>query len=174
MSKLDYCFEPYKSPHVHAIKERICDEHVRQHSTSKKSIFIIYLLKDEQELSLGMLIRLQHIYNFWLFHAVILSFLDVLQSFYSYFLVLIYWHSAHCQLLFSACFLHRRKSIPNGVQTQWNFLWNFFDQKTSSGPKKHLGGAPRGAQPTRVRLEAQARPGRLCPPRVPPDRLFTL
>ena len=23
MSKLDYCFEPYKSPNVHAIKKRI-------------------------------------------------------------------------------------------------------------------------------------------------------
>ena len=27
MAKLDYCFEPYKSPNVHAIKETICDEH---------------------------------------------------------------------------------------------------------------------------------------------------
>ena len=52
----------------------------------QKYIFIIYLLEDEQELSLGMLIRLQHIYNFWLFHAIILSFLDVLQSFYSNFI----------------------------------------------------------------------------------------
>ena len=26
MSKLDYCFEPYKSPNVHAIKKRICDD----------------------------------------------------------------------------------------------------------------------------------------------------
>ena len=33
-----------------------------------------------------MLIRLQRIYNFLLFHAVILSFLDVLQSFYSNFI----------------------------------------------------------------------------------------
>ena len=48
--------------------------------------FIIYLLEDEQELSLGRLIRLQHVYNFLLFHAVILSFLDVLQSFYSNFI----------------------------------------------------------------------------------------
>ena len=44
----------------------------------QKSIFIIYLLEDEQELSLGMQRRLHRIYNFWLFHAVILSFLDVL------------------------------------------------------------------------------------------------
>src|SRR5215216_1807640 len=52
----------------------------------KNSGFIIYLLEDEQELSLGMLIRLQRIYNFLLFHTVMLSFLDVLQSFYSNFI----------------------------------------------------------------------------------------
>ena len=50
------------------------------------SILIIYLLEDEQELSLPMLIRLQYIYNLLLFHAIILSFLDVLQSFYSKFI----------------------------------------------------------------------------------------
>ena len=26
MSKLDYCFEPYRSPNVHATKKRIYDE----------------------------------------------------------------------------------------------------------------------------------------------------
>ena len=45
---------------------------------------------------------------------------------------------------------------------------DFFDQKTSYGLEKRLGGAPRGAQPTRARQEAQACPGGLCPPRVPP------
>ena len=39
----------------------------------KKTVFIIYLLEDEQELSLGMLIRLQRIYNLWSIHAIILS-----------------------------------------------------------------------------------------------------
>ena len=43
----------------------------------QKFFFIIYLLEDEQELSLGLLIRLQRIYNFLLFHAIILSVLDV-------------------------------------------------------------------------------------------------
>ena len=86
MSKLDYFFESYRSPNVHAIEKKKCDEHVRQHSTYKNLIFIIYLLEDEQELSSGMLIRLEHIYNFLLFHVVILSFLDVLQSFYSHFI----------------------------------------------------------------------------------------
>ena len=45
--------------------------------TSKIISFIIYLLEDEQELSLGMLIRLQRIYNLWSIHAIILSILDV-------------------------------------------------------------------------------------------------
>jgi hypothetical protein len=39
---------------------------VMVHVTSKIISFVItYLLEDEHELSLGMLIRLQHIYNFW-------------------------------------------------------------------------------------------------------------
>ena len=41
------------------------------------------------------------------------------------------------------------------------------DQKTPNGPRLRLGGAPRGAQSTRARQEAQARPGGLRPPRVP-------
>ena len=49
----------------------------------KNSLFIIYLLEDEQELSLGMLIRLQRIYNFLLFHAIILSVLDVYGLYYA-------------------------------------------------------------------------------------------
>ena len=137
----------------------------------KNSVFIIYLLEDEQELSLGMMIRLQRIYNFWLFHAVILSFLDVLQSFYSHFtsfLVQTYWHTAQCELLFSACFLHRRKSISNGVQMPRNSMMIFY------GPEERQWAlvAPRGAQPTRARQEAQVRPGGLCPPQVPPGPPF--
>src|SRR3954463_5163248 len=37
---------------------------VRVHVTSKIILFITYLLEDEQELSLGMLIRWKRIYNF--------------------------------------------------------------------------------------------------------------
>ena len=43
----------------------------------KNSVFIIYLLENEQELSLRMLIRLRQIYNFLSVHAIILSVLDV-------------------------------------------------------------------------------------------------
>ena len=38
----------------------------------QKKNFVIYLLEDEQELSLGMMIHLRRIYNFLLFHANIL------------------------------------------------------------------------------------------------------
>ena len=52
-------------------------------------------------------------------------------------------HLHQCQLLFFACFLHRRKSISNRVQTPQNFLWIFY------GPEDHqwaraAPGVPRG------------------------------
>ena len=82
----------------------------------------------------------QRIYNFLFFHAVIISFLDVLQTFYNHFivilylfLVLTYWHSAKCQLLFFACFLHRRISVPNGVQTQRNFFTSWAKEVPKGG-----------------------------------------
>ena len=48
----------------------------------KNSVFIIYLLGDEQELSFGMLIRLQRIYNFRLLHAILSSVLDIIGLYY--------------------------------------------------------------------------------------------
>ena len=103
-------------------------------------------------------------YQSWMFYN---HFIVILY----HFLVLTYWDSAKCQLLFSACFLHRRKSIPNGVQMQRNFTENFLDQKTPNGPRLRLGGAPRRAQPTRARQEALVGCAHL---RCPPDRLFAL
>ena len=118
-----------------------------------------------------MLIRLQRIYNFLLFHAVILSILDVLQSFIVilyHFLVLTYSRSAKCQLLFFPCFLHHRKSISDGVQMPRNFTENFYGPKGTQRALAAPGGAPREAQPTRARQEAQACPSGLFPARVPP------
>ena len=80
-------------------------------------------------------------YQSWMFYN---HFIVILY----HFLVLTYWHSAMCQLLFSACFLHYRKSIPNGVEMQWNCLWIILDQKTSSGPESHLGMPRGGHNPT--------------------------
>ena len=49
-----------------------------------------------------------------------------------------------------------------------NFMEILLDQKLEVGPWLHLRGVPRRGQPTRACQEAQARPGGLCPPRVPP------
>ena len=57
-----------------------------------------------------------------------------------HFLVLTYWHSAKCQLLFFSCFLHHRKSISNGVQMPQNFTKNFYGPE---GTQRALA-APRG------------------------------
>ena len=48
-------------------------------------------------------------------------------------------------------------------------FWRFFGPEDIQWAEEAPGGAPRGAQPTRARLEALARPGGLCPPRVPPE-----
>ena len=58
-------------------------------------------------------------YQSWMFHN---HFIVILYPF----LVLTYWHSAKCQLLFSACYLHRRKSISDGVLMQRNFTKIFY------------------------------------------------
>ena len=51
---------------------------------------------------------------------------------------------------------------------QQNFTEIFYGPEDTQWAKAAPGGAPRGTQPTRARQEAQARPGGLCPPRVPP------
>ena len=128
-------------------------------------------------LQAALLIRLQRIYIFLLFHAVILSFLDVLQSFIVilyHFLVLTYWHSANCQLLFFHVFYIAENQYQTESKWHETLWWFFMDQKEEVGPWLQPGGVPRRGQPTMERHEALAHPGGLCPPRVPPDRLFAL
>src|ERR1041385_6578324 len=48
------------------------------HVTTEIMLVIIYLFEDEHELSLGMLIRPKHIYNFCLLHACIVCLCHVL------------------------------------------------------------------------------------------------
>jgi hypothetical protein len=76
----------------------------------KYSFVITYLLEDEQELSLGMLIRLKRIYNFWwsmlVFTPFALCFIT-LSGVFMWFPELTYWQDATvsvpCFLLF-LCF----------------------------------------------------------------------
>ena len=78
-------------------------------------------------------------YHAWMFYYHIIATLY-------HFLGLTYWHSALWQLLFFACFLVRRKSIPNGVQMQRNFTEIFFRPEDTQWAKAARGGAPRRAQ----------------------------
>ena len=60
------------------------------------------------------------------------------------------------------------------INTKWSpnatiLYGDFFGPEDTQWAKAAPGGAPRGAQPTRARLGAQARPGGLYPPRVPPE-----
>ena len=61
-------------------------------------------------------------YHSWMFYN---HFITTLY----HFLGLTYWHSAKVPVAVFACFLLRRKSIPNGVQSRRNFLEIF------SGPE---------------------------------------
>ena len=76
-------------------------------------------------------------YHSWMFYNHFIATLY-------HFLGLTYWPSAQCQLLFFACFLHRRKSISNRVQTPRNFLWIFYGPEDIQWAKEAPGGVPRG------------------------------
>src|SRR3990170_1958092 len=105
-----------------------------------------------------------------------------------HFLGLTYWHSTQCQLLFFACFLHRRKSIPNGVQTQRNFLEIFsgpedtwwakeVPEGSSEESTTHQGapggpGAPRWVVPTSVASRTASSPYKF--PNIPKTLGVTL
>ena len=111
------------------------------------------------------LIRLQCIYNLWSIHAVILSFLDVLQSFYSNFISFFGTNLlTQCPVLVVvfACFLHRRKSISNGVQTPWKLLWIFYGPEDPGWVKEVPEGRPE------VGTTHQGAPRGLWPPQWPP------
>ena len=98
-------------------------------------------------------------YHSWMFYNHFIATLY-------HFLGLTYWPSAQCQLLFFACFLHRRKSISNGVQTPRSFLEIFsrpedtcwakeVPEEGSEGSTTHQGtpggpSAPRSVVPTSV------------------------
>ena len=101
-------------------------------------------------------------YHSWMFYNHFIATLY-------HFLGLTYWHSALCQLLYFAFFYfaeNQYQTESKRSETFWRFFWT---RRQPMGRRGTWGGgAPRGAQPTRARQEAQARSGGLCPPRVPP------
>ena len=106
----------------------------------KLFFFIFYLLEDEQELNLGMLIRLRRIYTFW--------------QLFILFLGLTYWSSAQCQFLSVACFCFAETQYQTESKrdkTNGELFWNICDfwevKSTRDGARggQEIGGCPREA-----------------------------
>ena len=113
-----------------------------------KNYFVItYLLEDEQELRLGMLIRCKHIYNFLCSMLVLHQFLYVLFTLrctFMHFLELTYCQHATVPVPIFCCFcisekLYRKYS-RNG--TKWKPKFLFFPTRRQS-PKQRQRRAPR-------------------------------
>ena len=96
----------------------------------KLSFSIIYLLEDEQELSLGMLIRLRRIYNFLLFHANIIQLSYTFGNFLYYFWTNILIQCPEpvpvCCMFYVSLKPHIKRS-PNGIKTDGELFWNICD-----------------------------------------------
>ena len=121
-----------------------------------KNYFVItYLLEDEQELSLGMLIRLRRIYNFW---CSMLDYISVPHVFIMFYIIL-------------ACVSEKlyRKYSRNPLK----IYSNYFQAETKTEPEER----PEGEVPASIRPQAWPTPWlRLgptssapSPPRVTPS-----
>ena len=110
-----------------------------------------------------LLIHLQRICNFWLFHAIILSILDVqwaLLYTFILFLGLTYQPKSKCKLLFFLPIsVFHGKGISNGIQTEWNLRRDFFpkisflaakeeQQPPYGGPTSGAGAPPASCPPS--------------------------
>ena len=114
----------------------------------KNYCFVItYLLEDEQELSLGMLIRLKRIYNFWCSMLVLHQFLYILFTLrctFMHFPELTYWQDATVPVPVFCCFwipekLYRKYS-RNGTKQKPKFLIS----RNEDGVRRGVEEAPRG------------------------------
>jgi hypothetical protein len=93
------------------------------------SFVITYLLEDEQELSLGMLIRLKRIYNFWCSMLVFTSFalcFVTLHGIFMRFLELTYWQDATVLVPYFLLFLCFRKATQK--------IFSELDEKKTQTP----------------------------------------
>ena len=96
----------------------------------QKFCFIIYLLEDEQELSLGMLIRLHRIYNFYCSMPIFYNFHILFGNFYIIFGTNIL---IQCPVPVPVCcmfFVSQKPNIkrnPNGIKMDRELFWNIWD-----------------------------------------------
>ena len=122
-------------------------------------LFILSFTYSRTSRSSGMLIRFQCIYNLWSIHANILSFLDVLHSFYSNFISLFGTNLLTQCPVPVAIFCSQEINIkwsPTTAKLHEDFLWTRRNQWARAAP----GGCPEGG----TAHQGLACPGGLCPP----------
>ena len=102
----------------------------------KNYVFIIYLLEDEQELSLGMLDTSPTYLQFFIVPCYYIFCLRCLMGFIIHFYINFGTNLLTQGPAQNCCFLpiseFRRKRISNGVQTEWNLRERDFQKKTWS------------------------------------------
>ena len=104
--------------YIYLIKIVLASCHIKNYC-----FVITYLLKDEQELSLGMLIRCKCIYNFWCSLLVLHKFVYVLCALCGiimYFLELTYWQDAAVPVPVFCCFWFQKSYTGNILEIGWN------------------------------------------------------
>ena len=118
-----------------------------------KNYFVTtYLLGDEQELSLGMLIRLRHIYNFWCY---MLDYISVPRVFiiFLYYFGMIYGTKLLTRCPVSVpvfcCLFVSKKLFRKVSRNALKIYGNYFQAKTSPEPEGRLQGAHSHRAPPR-------------------------
>ena len=142
------------------------------HVTSKIIFVITYLLEDEQELSLGMLIRPKRIYNFWcsmlVLHQFYHCFIYVLVCFYKFSgtNILTRCRSASsCFLLFLVSEILHRKYSRKRTGQKPEVLYLLWQHRSPKESRRQAAGRP---HPSQARPRAGPRLGMVWAPWVPP------
>ena len=142
-----------------------------------KNYFVItYLLEDEQELSLGMLICVKRIYNFWVIHAnfVMLSHVSIIISHHFY---AFWWTNllTRCPVLvFCFCPFRISESAPQEISSELpgnlrRFLCEELHLKTKGEPQGPPTGCRRPPAATLLGPAGGARPCSWGTPSAPSD-----
>ena len=124
------------------------------------------------------LIRLQRVYNFLLFHAVTLAFLDILQSFYSNFISFFGTNLlTKCPVPVAVFLLvfyfteYQYQTDSKRNKTFWRILWT---RRHNMGQRSTRGEARGGHNPPGRAQEPKRAHGGCAPHEDLPDRLLAL
>ena len=140
-------------------------------------LFITYLLEDEQELSLGMLIHCKCIYNFWCSMLGFIYFLMFCPHFGVLFHMISWTNLLKRATVLAACFL--LFLVPGKSENEYSRIWTgqkpklLFSRKTH-GARKRVGEGPQGGHNPLGTGQPRPRQGWSSRPRHPLGLSFHL